>query len=176
MDIRTLCLGILSLGEATGYEIRKMVREGRFSFFSEASYGSIYPALTDMTREGLVACRAESQAGRPDKKIYRLTGAGRKMLEQSLATPPGPDRHRSDFLATLLFAESVTPGRMTALIEDRISGHDEQIALLTDLLDEDQSPGARFVLEYGLAMQEAARRFLADNKARLAAKPARQAG
>ena len=56
MDVRTLCLGILSLGDATGYEIKKLVAEGSFSFFSEASYGSIYPALTKLTDEGLVSC------------------------------------------------------------------------------------------------------------------------
>ena len=52
MNIRTLCLGILSRGDATGYEIKKMAEEGLFSHFVEASFGSIYPALTRMTDEG----------------------------------------------------------------------------------------------------------------------------
>ncbi|MCJ9429010.1 PadR family transcriptional regulator [Kordiimonas marina] len=176
MDIRTLCLGILSLGEATGYEIRKMVTDGSFSFFSEASYGSIYPALTQMTADGLVACRAESQTGRPDKKVYSLTADGRKALEQSLTAAPGPDRHRSDFLAALLFAEAVSPDRINALIHDRISEHDEQIALLKGHLKDEQGTVARFVLEYGLVMQEAARRFLKENRARLSPAPEKQTG
>ena len=52
MNIRTLCLGILSFREATGYEIKKMVEDGMFSHFIDASYGSIYPALTQMLNEG----------------------------------------------------------------------------------------------------------------------------
>ena len=28
MDAKTLCLGVLTLGEATGYEIKKAVEEG----------------------------------------------------------------------------------------------------------------------------------------------------
>ena len=39
MDIRTLCLGILTWGDASGYEIKKIF-EDRLSYFYEASYGS----------------------------------------------------------------------------------------------------------------------------------------
>jgi len=45
MSVRGLCLAILSYGDATGYEIRKESTEGRFSYFDDASFGSIYPAL-----------------------------------------------------------------------------------------------------------------------------------
>ena len=51
MNVRTLCLGVLSFGDATGYEIKKMAEDGLFSHFIEASFGSIYPALTKMTDE-----------------------------------------------------------------------------------------------------------------------------
>jgi DNA-binding PadR family transcriptional regulator len=167
MDIRTLCLGILSLGDTTGYDIKKMVAEGAFSFFSEASYGSIYPALTKLTDEGLVDCRTETQENRPDKKVYSLTQAGRKALEQSLGQSPKPDRNRSEFLAALLFAEAVAPARITSLIEDRIGHHGTQIAMLERLLSQEDSKAARFVLQYGIAMQQAAMKFLKDHQADL---------
>jgi PadR family transcriptional regulator AphA len=164
MDIRTLCLGILSLGDTTGYDIKKMVAEGAFSFFSEASYGSIYPALTKLTEEGLVGCRTETQENRPDKKVYSLTPAGRKALETSLGQSPKPDRNRSEFLAALLFAEAVSPARITSLIEDRIGHHGTQIAMLERLLSQEDSKAAQFVLQYGIAMQQAAMKFLEDHK------------
>ena len=167
MDIRTLCLGILSLGDTTGYDIKKMVAEGAFSFFSEASYGSIYPALTRLTEEGLVLCRTEAQENRPDKKVYSLTSAGRKALEDSLGNAPKPDRNRSEFLAALLFAEAVSPARIGTLIEDRISHHDAQISMLERLLAQEDGKAARFVLQYGIAMQQAARQFLKEKGATL---------
>jgi DNA-binding PadR family transcriptional regulator len=37
MNVRTLCLGILSTGEASGYEIKKDIEEGLFSHFIDAS-------------------------------------------------------------------------------------------------------------------------------------------
>ena len=44
MNVRTICLAILYDGEATGYEIRKLSVEGEYSYFIDASFGSIYPA------------------------------------------------------------------------------------------------------------------------------------
>lgn len=164
MDIRTLCLGILSLGDATGYEINKMVAEGSFSFFSQASFGSIYPALTKLTQEGLVTCRAEPQQKRPDKKIYTLTEAGRDTLTQELKRSPGPDRNRSDFLAAVLFAEAVSPDRIQELIDDRIYEHRHKIAALEALLEEEMSEGSRFVVEYGVAMQLTALKYLQEHR------------
>ena len=45
MNVKTPCLAILSFGEATGYEFRKRAAEGPLSYFTEASFGAIYPAL-----------------------------------------------------------------------------------------------------------------------------------
>lgn len=167
MDIRTLCLGILAIGDATGYEIKKMVAEGSFSFFSEASYGSIYPALTKLLEDGLITCRQESQNNRPDKKIYSLTESGRHALQTALARDPKPDKNRSEFLAALLFAEAVAPERIDVLIADRLAHHQKQLSQLRMMRAAEDSPVARFVLDYGIAVQEAAHGFLNTNKDRL---------
>mgnify|MGYP005845911691 CR=1 FL=1 len=165
MDVRTLCLGILALGDASGYEIKKMVAEGSFSFFSEASYGSIYPALTKLTEDGLVECREQAQDKRPDKKVYSLTPAGRAALMAQLDKGPGPDKNRSEFLAALLFAEEVAPGRVQAMVGERIRQHEAKIADLEALLlEEDLTPASRFVIEYGLATQRAALKYLNEKK------------
>jgi len=159
MDIRTLCLGILSLGDATGYEIKKMVAEGSFSFFSEASFGSIYPALTKLTEEKLITCREESQ-----NKIYSLTEGGKAVLAESLNKTQRPDRNRSDFLAALLFAEAISPERIDDLISDRLEYHSRQIESLETMLSDDATGASKFVIEYGLTMQRAAFEFLNKNK------------
>ena len=48
MNVRTICLAILYDAEATGYEIRKLSVEGEYSYFIDASYGAIYPALAKL--------------------------------------------------------------------------------------------------------------------------------
>ena len=64
MDVKTLCLGVLCHGEATGYDIKKHF-ESAFSHFFLAGYGSIYPALAELTERGLVLCEEQAQPGRP---------------------------------------------------------------------------------------------------------------
>ena len=54
MDVRTFCLGVLSLGDATGYEIKKQAEDGPFSHFYKAGFGSIYPALARLAADGAV--------------------------------------------------------------------------------------------------------------------------
>ena len=70
MDVRTICLGILTRGDATGYEIKNLFEDDGYQHFVEASFGSIYPALNRLTEEGLVSVRAEAQEKRPDRKVY----------------------------------------------------------------------------------------------------------
>ena len=84
MDIKTTCLGVLMLGDASGYEIRKSFEEGPFSHFAEGGFGSIYPALTKLTKEGLVTCTAHQQEKRPAKKVYHITDAGWSHLEAAM--------------------------------------------------------------------------------------------
>ena len=108
MDVRTLCLGVLSEGAASGYEIKKKL-ETTYSHFFQASFGSIYPALSRLTGDGLVSCTEQAQEKRPDKKVYSITAEGRMALIDQLMVPPGPDRVRCEFLVIMLFAELLTP-------------------------------------------------------------------
>ena len=92
MDVRTICLGLLSAEDRSGYEIKKLLEEGPLGHFVEASFGSIYPALTKMTEDGLVEFRTEAQEGRPDKKTYSITERGREVFRTALEGALSPDR------------------------------------------------------------------------------------
>ena len=119
MDVRTLCLGVLTMGDASGYEIKKRL-ENEFSHFYDASFGSIYPALSKLQTEGLVNCTYEAQSKRPDKKVYSLTPGGRLTLVQELSEEPAPDRIRSEFLVSMLFARLLPAGHVADIIDNRI--------------------------------------------------------
>ncbi len=116
MDVKTLCLGVLTEGDKTGYEIKGRFEEA-FSHFFGAGFGSIYPALAELSRQGLVTCESVEQDKRPDKKVYSLTAKGhRRLLDELLATPP---RHkvRSEFLVLMYFAHLLPPARVAPIIE-----------------------------------------------------------
>ncbi len=162
MDVRTLCLGVLSLGNASGYEIKKRL-ENTFSHFYDASFGSIYPALSRLQKEGLVQCETEAQANRPDKKVYNLTVDGRLKLVAKLNNIPGRDRVRSEFLVAMLFSDILPAGRLGEMIDRRIDEHRKFVAQL-ESREERSTPAQQFVAGYGRTLNEAAANYLQENR------------
>ncbi len=162
MDVKTFCLGILSFGDASGYEIKKSL-EGPFNHFFDASFGSIYPALGKLTDAGLVLRTEQAQSGRPDKKVYRITAKGRLTLLDELAKPVGADRIRSDFLATVLFADALAPRQIDDLIGARIETHRATLAELSGNA-EIVTAGSAFVCGFGVAVHEAALKYLEEHR------------
>lgn len=165
MDTKTLCLGILSLGDATGYEIKKQFEEGPFSHFYRVGFGSIYPALTEISAHGLATVAQYAQENRPDKKVYSLTEQGRRVLLQALLKRPDRDQVRSDFLFMMVFSSMLPPAFTAGVIAERLAWYRSEIAQLGACLQtETLTPGRRFVRGFGLAIYEAAARYLEENR------------
>ena len=170
MDVRTLCLGVLSRGEASGYEIKKAFEEGPFSHFYQASFGSIYPALNALSTEGLVVVRAQAQDKRPDKKIYSIAPKGRNVLVTALMATPAPDAMRSDFLFILSFAQYLPPDRVDQLIGERIAWYREMLIRMEGCAcGATIPPGASFVRGMGIAVYRAAADYLESHREELLA-------
>lgn len=156
MNVRTLCLSILYFGEATGYEIKKMSIEGKYSHFVDASFGSIYPALARLEKDELVTCREESHPGKPPRKIYSITDSGRQAFVEALLVPPEPDIFRSEFLMIAMCAGILTKEIVTRAIETRISQLNDEIDHLEEVRGEKsaaaepENVGALWAVNYGL--------------------------
>lgn len=162
MNTRILCLGILSFGDASGYEIKKMVEDGMFNHFIEASYGSIYPALTRLTKEGLLDCHKEAQTGRPNKKVYTLTDAGRRELANAISVPPRADVFKSEFLFVMLLGNLVPREILARIYLDRLAQVRTEYEMIKQCAQECEDPGTRFATGYGLAVFEAKMRYLEE--------------
>ena len=162
MDVKTLCLGVLSRGACSGYEIRKQFEEGPFSHFQEAGFGSIYPALKKLTEQGQVTCQQHAQDSRPDKKVYAITQKGRHALFDAVNRPPGADKFRSDFMFMMFFADLMSPADLDRRIADRAAYHRGQLEFL-ESCDEPQAPGERFVRKFGVAMHRAALAYVEEH-------------
>lgn len=164
MSVRSLCLAILSFGDATGYEIRKESTEGRFSYFDDASFGSIYPALARLEAEGLVTVREEPQAGKPARKVYSITPAGREEFISTLCEPQAPDTFKSPFLLIALNAAHLPPEVLRRALERRKAQVVEELRHLTG--DEDnpcQHAGSNWTRDYGIACMNFTLRYLEDH-------------
>ena len=166
MDVKTVCLGMLTDGEASGYDLKKEF-ESSFGHFFAAGYGSIYPALNTLARDGLVECRHIPQEGRPDRKVYKITAEGRKHLLAALDNPCPSHKVRSEFLATMCFSHLMSREQIETVLENRIEEMSKYLRLFkefeTDCM-QDWPPGARFVLGFGQTMMKTMREYVEQNR------------
>lgn len=168
MDIKTLCLGVLMCGDASGYTIRKWFEEGPFAHFHEAGFGSIYPALRRLNEDGDILVVEQPADGRAEKKIYRITPAGAQRFLADLHRRPPADKIRSDFLFVLFFGHLLPCRHLEGLIEERLVWYREQIAAMESRQEAPdfvrQPVGTRFVHDFGLAVYRAAAEFLETHR------------
>lgn len=161
MNVKTLCLSILYEGEATGYEIRRLCVEGECSYFIEASFGSIYPALAKLEDEALVTSRVEQQDGKPAKKIYSITDAGRAAFASQLAEPLGEDMLRSPFLLLARYAHILPQDLVQQRAQEFLDRTIEKRRHLDEVMDERSGNAAdSWVINYGRAIMEVAEKHM----------------
>lgn len=164
MDIKTLCLGLLCAGEASGYDLKKQF-ESTFKHFYPAGYGSIYPSLADLAARGLVTCREMPQDKKPDRKVYRITEEGRRAFKKTLNEADPQHKLRSEYLVAMYFADFLEPRRL----EEMLAGWRESIGDGVTRLDsierdagEDAPAGTRFVIGFGKAVARAMEQYIAE--------------
>lgn len=129
MNNEQIILGLLYKKERTGYELNEVFKD-IFSHFYDASFGMIYPTLRRLAKNGLVSKKMVVQSGRPNKNVYEITEAGKKIFEESLTSTMIPDTRHSDFLMRLYFGEYETPAELTNIIQEQIHWLTDQIEKL----------------------------------------------
>lgn len=166
MDVKTVCLGMLTGGPASGYDLKKFF-ESSFGHFFAAGYGSIYPALSSLAEQGLVQCEEIPQDGKPDRKVYSITAPGEKELMAALDNPSPGHKIRSEFLATMFFAHLMSTDQINTVLDNRVKQVDEFLKLIASLDLSESScwpPGASFVAGFGVAMAEACKKYIDENR------------
>lgn len=167
MNVRTLCLAILYFGDATGYEIRKLSTEGKYSYFVEASYGAIYPALAKLEQDGLVTCRDEVTAGKPARKVYSITEKGREEFVGSLADIPAPDLFRSEFLLIAMCSDILPKAVVRRAIDTRRLQLQAELDHLREVSKNSQHAGSKWAADYGASCLSSSLEYLEDNRQEL---------
>ena len=173
MDVKTVCLGMLTDGPASGYDLKKEF-ESSFAHFFAAGYGSIYPALSALAEDGLVDCELVPQEGKPDRKVYEITAKGLEFLLKALENETPCHKVRSEFLATMCFAHMMRPDVIEAVLDNRL----KDIARYRQLFSEietscthDWPAGAHFVLGFGKTIAKAMETYIKENRHKLTEQP-----
>jgi DNA-binding PadR family transcriptional regulator len=115
---------LVSLAEksASGYDLARRFDASIGNFWS-ASHQQIYKVLARMESDKLVAADLVAQEGRPDKKVYAITGEGRDELSRWLARPSKPEALRSEFAVKLRALHLLDPDAFRAEVEARRAAH-----------------------------------------------------
>ena len=164
MDARTLCLGVLMLGHASGYEIKKHFEEGPFAHFHAAGFGSIYPALNTLKTEGLVTCIEMEQDGRPDKKVYSITDSGREAFRRALHRQPTPNSFRSEAIFMMFFGSLLDRDHLRHVYDDYVARYRTRVDHMAQQDMAGRPADRRFVHGMGLAVYRASIAYMEENR------------
>jgi DNA-binding PadR family transcriptional regulator len=82
--VDVVVLGTLAEAPCHGYELRERMRHRGMDRWAAVGKASVYQCLSRLEREGLIAGRAQEGREGPDRRVYRMTGAGRARLIQGL--------------------------------------------------------------------------------------------
>jgi DNA-binding PadR family transcriptional regulator len=151
MSPRNLILGLLVEQAMSGYDIKQYV-ETVLRTVTNASYGTLYPALHKLLDEGAVEMQEILQEDRPSKKVYRITDKGHQQLLDWLQQTPGEDQVRREFLLKLYFADSLDLDVTSTLLAARRRQTEVTLSSLEAERDAANDQRQRWIADYALLM------------------------
>ncbi len=131
MPLEHAILAFLDFGAQSGYDLKKSFA-GSVAHFWSATQSHIYKALDDLEKKELVAARLIPQEGRPNRKEYHLTPAGRAELRRWLSTPLPLSPVREAWMIQLFFAHPLSNAEIGQLIQTRKEAVGAEIAALEE--------------------------------------------
>ncbi len=129
-----IILSVLRAAPAHGYELKRRVQRPTLTPLSN---NSLYPHLRRFEQAGAVTQTVEQQEGKPARKVYAITDAGRRLFTELISTLPldlaGDDE---EFLVRLSFFNEIAPANRRAILAARAAVLDAGIAQVRTLLAE----------------------------------------
>jgi PadR family transcriptional regulator AphA len=169
VSLRHFILGVLTQQPMSGYDIRQVLNSVGW-LVGNPSFGSLYPALHALLNDGLVTVQEEDRPGRPARKIYSITEAGRQALQEWIEQPAGPYASARAFVMRLIVADSSSRAGLITQLHQRRAQVAAHCAALKQTVEEqvnEGSLGRRLALDYGLALATAEMAWLDDALERL---------
>ena len=117
--MKYVVLGFLTYGQFTGYDLRQMMSYST-SNFTNASFGSIYPALVKLEKDGLITSSKIVEKGRY-KKIYSINKRGEEEFMRWLEEPIDFMRSYENILAKVFFYQKLPKENAIELIRRLIA-------------------------------------------------------
>lgn len=107
--IDMVILGLLEHENLTGYDIKKHI-DNSIKFFWKGSFGSIYPALKDLEKNGFIKkIKKDTSVNKREKIIYSITPKGHEKLINWLKDSKATNDLKYETLLKLFFGGATKP-------------------------------------------------------------------
>jgi DNA-binding PadR family transcriptional regulator len=174
-----ILLGMLSAQERSGYDLKLLLDKQVHHVYWSPAKSQIYGELRRLEQAGLATMTEVEQTNRPDKRLYRITQAGREALQQWLASPDvEPDVFKSPLLLHLFFGHLMSRQVLIVQLEKRqqklaaeLQGYEKREQEVRDSI---QAPGSEsqlsfllLTLQFQSNMLQAALRWTTETVAQL---------
>ena len=116
MALKYAILGLLAnFGSQSGYDLKTRFERGPNQVWT-ADLSQIYRTFSKLVDESLVTVKDDPDSGR-GRKVYTITDAGQKALQEWLEADFTPSTFRDPFLLKLFFNKYIPPQRLAEQIE-----------------------------------------------------------
>ncbi len=127
--VEVVVLGLLAEEQLYGYELLERFRARSMGFWVEVGRASVYQALHRLERDGLISGKSQEGTDGPDRRVFRITRAGRERLRAGLAERFGAQAPYETDAGTALGFVQILPAA------DARRAADARGSALRDLLD-----------------------------------------
>ncbi|MEU7637328.1 PadR family transcriptional regulator [Streptomyces sp. NPDC039016] len=118
--MRLPLLALLVSGPAHGYELKQALEALLGAAYPRPNVGQIYVTLGRLEKTGLIEGEEVEQPDRPNKRIYRITTAGREAVDAWFEDATVEPRVRDEFFVKLaLVSRSGTADQGTLINKQR---------------------------------------------------------
>ncbi len=153
-------LGTLAERPMHPYEIASVLRRRGKEHSIQINWGSLYTVVQNLQKHGFIEVSGTDRHGnRPERRIYRITKAGREEVENWMRELIGaPEKEYPRFEAALSMAGLLPPDEVLRLLEKRLLALDKTAAKEQQTLAELSEVLPRVFLvegEYHVAMVKA---------------------
>jgi PadR family transcriptional regulator, regulatory protein AphA len=165
MPLEHAILAFLEFQPMSGYDLKKFFDQSVAHFWT-ATQSHIYKSLEGSEKKGWVEAKIIPQEGRPNRREYAITEAGRQELQRWLTTPIPLEPVREGWLIQVFFAHFLSNEQIAAIFEQRNREIEERLRAFrgpaqeainqnADILCVDRAKELwQITLDYGIAYYE----------------------
>ena len=172
VSFRHFILGLLTRQPVSGYDIQRVFKSLGW-LVGNPSFGSLYPALHALLKDGLVMVDVDSGEDKPTRKIYSITEAGRQALEEWINQPAGSNGSMRAFVMRLILVHNFSRAALITHLHQRraqVVTHRVALERKARVVD-DRVDFRRLALDYGLALATAELAWLDCTLSKLSQEP-----